>query len=254
MECTFVNKIPEDYRIEAYLVDDGCTDGTADAVCKKYAEVHIIKGDGTLYWNRGMWTAWNEAAKEDYDYYLWLNDDTYLHSNALCSVLEASAKYDEKAIVVGATEASDGSKLTYGGRRDGHIPNPEEGIAEVDYFNGNLVLVPKYAFLRLGNLDYTFRHSKGDFDYGKRARKSGIRIIQTDSVVGICDLHPSLDKWCNPNVKLKERLNALNTPTGMNLKEFYYYDRKHKGSFTALFHMFTITLHCLFPRLWHEKE
>ena len=36
----------------------------------------------------------------------------------------------------------------------------------VDYFNGNIVLVPQFVFRQLGYLDDYFTHSKGDYDYG----------------------------------------------------------------------------------------
>ena len=67
-------------KITVYLTDDGCTDGTPEAVRTEFPKVRIVQGDGTLFWNRGMYTAWETAAKEkDYDFYLWLNDDTYVY-------------------------------------------------------------------------------------------------------------------------------------------------------------------------------
>jgi len=35
------------------LVDDGCTDGTSEAVRKEFPGLEIVKGDGTLYWCGG---------------------------------------------------------------------------------------------------------------------------------------------------------------------------------------------------------
>ena len=68
--------------IEIFLVDDGCTDGTAEAVRAQCAErsVHIIQGNGSLFWAGGMRLAWNEAYKRhtEWDFYLLLNDDTKL--------------------------------------------------------------------------------------------------------------------------------------------------------------------------------
>ena len=58
--------------LHVYLVDDGSTDGTSDAVKQKFPQVNILQGDGTLYWNGGMRFAFSIAKKSDYDYYLWL--------------------------------------------------------------------------------------------------------------------------------------------------------------------------------------
>jgi len=65
------------------MTDDGCTDGTSKEVLEQYPSVHIVSGDGTLFWNRGMYCAWKAAVKErEYDFYMWLNDDTTLEVNA----------------------------------------------------------------------------------------------------------------------------------------------------------------------------
>ena len=53
-------------RLAVFLTDDGCTDGTAEAVDQLFDrhEIHIIKGDGSLYWPGGMRAARREALKE----------------------------------------------------------------------------------------------------------------------------------------------------------------------------------------------
>ncbi len=79
-----------DIDLNVYLVDDGSTDGTGDAVKQNFPHVNILQGDGTLYWNGGMRFAFSEAMKNDYDYYLWLNDDTFLYSDAIKLLLEIS--------------------------------------------------------------------------------------------------------------------------------------------------------------------
>ena len=65
--------------LNVYLVDDGSTDGTSEAVKKNFPQVNIIKGDGTLFWNGGMRVAFSKAMESEHDYYLWLNDDTILN-------------------------------------------------------------------------------------------------------------------------------------------------------------------------------
>ena len=47
-------KLPQGFIVDIYLTDDGCTDGTPQRVASEYPHVHIIKGNGNLYWNRGM--------------------------------------------------------------------------------------------------------------------------------------------------------------------------------------------------------
>lgn len=244
----------EGYKIDVYLTDDGCTDGTPEAVNLQFPQVHIIHGDGNLYWNRGMYTAWQVAAKKEYDFYLWLNDDTFVYSNLFSVLLDASEVKEHKSIIVGVTKSSINHRTTYGGRLlNGKIPEPSGKLVRVHHFNGNIVLVPKYVFQKLGNLDYYFTHSKGDFDYGLRANKEGIEIYQVGSYLGECEVHETLDKWCNPDIPFKQRWKMLHRPNGMPPKETFYLEKRHIGIFHALFHYITIHIRCLFPKIWQIK-
>lgn len=258
IECLshlFRQEISDGYSLDVYLTDDECTDGTVEAVKLQFPQVNIITGDGNLYWNRGMFKAWDTASKKkDYDYYLWLNDDTNLYPSALECLICYSIKYKNLAIIVGVTQNTSHTRLTYGGRIRNSIPPPMGEPVEVDFFNGNIVLIPKYVFDRVGNLDCYFTHSKGDFDYGLRARKEGIHIIQVGDVLGECDRHSTVDKWCNPDVPFKERWKAMWRPNGMPPHETFHLEARHQGKVVACIHFFTIIFRCLMPKLWQNKK
>ncbi len=256
LSCLYGQQVPEGYILNVYLTDDGCTDGTPEAIRKQFPQVHIIQGDGNLYWNRGMFTAWEAASKtKDYDYYLWLNDDTHLFEGALEKILTCSEGHQNKAIIVGSTvDTSTNVKMTYGGRIGGKIPKPTGTEVEIEHFNGNIVLVPQSVFKVLGNLDWYFTHSKGDFDYGMRAKKQGIRMYQVGDALGECDEHATLDTWCNPDAPFKKRWNMLHRPNGMPPKETFYLERRHIGLVIASFHFVTVYLRCIFPQIWKIKQ
>lgn len=251
------NLLPLDgYQVDVYLTDDGCTDGTPEAVAEQFPQVNVIHAKGDLFWNRGMWTAWDIAAKaKDYDFYLWLNDDTFVYGNMLKVLTDATVETNENAIIVGATESTDHSAITYGGRlKNGSIPKPDGSLIKVDYFNGNIVFIPRSAYKVLGNLDHYFTHSKGDFDYGMRAKEAGIAMFQVGEVLGECDAHPTFDKWCNPIVPFAQRWKMLHRPNGMPPKETFHLENRHYGLLTACFHYITIYLRCLCPKLWLKRE
>lgn len=245
--------LPTWINVDVYMVNDGCTDGTEQAVKEHFPFVNIILGDGSLYWNRGMWKAWDVASKKaDYDYYLWLNDDTDLFPYAISSLLTQSALNDDKAIIVGATQNERGDTLTYGGRIGEHIVPCDGKSHAINHFNGNIVLVPHYVYTILGNLDYYYRHSKGDIDYGIRAKKTGIKMYQYGAVLGRCERHSTIDGWCNPDIPFCKRWQLMHQPNGMPPKEIFHLE-KQINVFVALFHYITTYIHCLCPQLWARR-
>lgn len=244
------NALPDDYKISLYLTDDGCTDGTSEMLKKEFPMVHVIQGDGNLFWNRGMWTAWEEASKGDYDFYLWLNDDTMLKDDAIMEVLEESNEAGNKAIITGATCSVTKKECTYGLYAKEKILVPNGEFQTGDGMNGNFVLIPKYVYKILGNLDPYYTHAGGDTDYGLRAIKAGIPVYLSKVYVGTCESHPTIDKWCNPQVPFRERWNYLNRPNGMPLHVMFYHDKKHFNMIKACFHVVTTVLHCCFPSIW----
>ncbi|MDR0606041.1 MAG: glycosyltransferase family 2 protein [Bacteroidales bacterium] len=248
--------LPEEYRFDVFLVDDGSTDGTSDAVKEKFPQVNIIQGSGNLFWNRGMHLAWETAAKTfDYDYYLWLNDDTLLYTYAIEELITCSESENNQKIICGSTCAiNDKQKITYGGKsfkRGLIFPNGKKQVC--DYFNGNLVLIPQYVYKKVGMNDTTFHHALGDHDYGLRAKRLGIVSIVSPSILGECDGHKELTAWCNPQTPVLRRLKLLYSPSGNHPFEFFKYENRHNGLVKACFHLFTNHLRAICPVLWRNK-
>jgi len=256
LQCLHQQKgIGEDYRVEVFLTDDGCTDGTPETVLEAFPDVHVIRGDGNLYWNRGMLYAWKEAAKSDFDYFLWLNDDTYLFPNALQMLLETSDKVGHTAVVVGDT-CSTGSSctITYGGRdKNGTLVIPCGQPQECYMINGNIVLIPQEVFLRVGFNDSHYKHSLGDYDYSHAIHRHGFRMMVAPEILGQCDEHPSKDVWKDASYPLRARWHDFFSPTGANPYEFFYYRRKNYGLLRACLTFISNFVHVCFPRLWNSK-
>lgn len=248
-------KLPEGLELTVFLTDDGCIDGTAEAVKREYPRTVIIKGDGNLFWNGGMRKAWEAAvAQGDFDAYLWLNDDTFLKDNALHILMDAHND-KPRAIIVGASHATDNpGKVTYGGM-DNKERNfmPEGSLQECHTFNGNIVLVPDSVYRLLGNLDGVYSHSLGDIDYGLMAREKGIKAFQTGCFVGECDRNPAGPRWLDTTLPVIKRIRILFSPLGYtNPPEYFHYKLKHWGLKSALLSMFSIALHFISPGIWKK--
>lgn len=235
--------------LQVFLTDDGCTDGTSEAVLSQYPTVKIVKGDGTLFWNRGMYKAWEEASKGKFDFYLWLNDDTYLYSDALIRMIESAEQFPS-SIIVGSTNSPDNKKLlTYGGFVNGRQIAPTEICQECDNFNGNVVLIPRTVFEKVGNLDWGFSHSIGDIDYGLRARKAGFKNMIAPGFMGECASNPQPPKWMRKSVPFRERVKNLYSPLGYSIpSEFFRFNARHFGYLRAIRVFVTNHLRLIFPR------
>lgn len=249
------------YDIDTYLTDDGCTDGTPDAIRKEFSQVKIIKGNGSLFWNRGMYVAWREAEKsKEYDYYLWLNDDTFLFDDSLIRLLYSSIKNKNKAIVIGSCcDSQNKHSITYGGYNIcGELIINVQKEQKCVYFNGNIVLIPRYVYNILGKNDPVFHHSVGDFDYGCRAKESKINNIVAEGVFGICNRHERLPVWADPQKNMITRLKSYFNPHSSTFIEYFIYCRRHFGLAKATKTFVTSFLHTLMPRLYliikHKKN
>ena len=224
----FEQSLPEEIQLSVYLVDDGSTDGTTEAVQQKYPHVNVLQGDGSLFWTGGMQLAFAEAIRHSHNFYLWLNDDTILYPTAIKTLLTtfdyAVAKVGNlNVIVAGATQDPDSGVLTYGGVLKGHWTHPcrfhwLKSIAEpqpCDTMNGNCVLISHQAAELVGGLDLTFRHYAADFDYGLRAKQRGGTVWMAPGYVGTCVYNHPRQQMQQNDSSLTQQVQKLEQPKGL---------------------------------------
>ena len=247
LEALFAQEgLPPGFQSEVFLVDDGSTDGTSDAVRERFPHVFVIQGDGNLYWNRGMIRAWDEAAKQGYDHYLWLNDDTTLLPGALVTLLDGSQRQNDWCIICGAARSRKTGALTYSGyimkkrNQDIRALVPNGDFQPCDFFNGNTVLVPRSVHEALGGLDPFFHHGIGDFDFGLRARKCGIPSLVTPEAVAYCEKSSALPRWRDPMISFRERWRHFRAPAGPDAWRCCVFEARHRGWMLAIYHLISI--------------
>lgn len=256
LKCIESLVTPENVVVVVYVTDDGCTDGTPEAIKKYFPHVNIVKGNGSLFWNRGMYEAWKVASQNSHDYYLWLNDDTFMYNDTLLKLYNTSKIFNDHAIILGTTcDIETKSIITYGGR-DKYMEYAfdKNKPSKCIYMNGNLVLIPRYVYDIVGYNDPYYSHAMGDYDYGLMAAKKGIDIYTAAGFSGECDLHDQISTWKNPEKSLKARWEAFFKPTGANPFEYFYYRRKHFGILPACKTFISNFVHVLFPQFWNPDK
>lgn len=235
LDALFKNILPIGFIFKVFLVDDGSIDGTSLAVKEKFAQVNVIKGSGELFWNQGMRLAWQTAVKnDDFDFYIWLNDDTILNKKAIKHLLDC---YNEvllnkktPVLVTGACLESEENKVfSYGGRIEKENVKPNGDIQYCKYVNGNIVLVSREIYSVIGILSNDYTHGMGDYDYGLRAQENGLLCCTTKEYVAVCPTNKGVPDWCNPSLNLNKRLKSFYSPLGLNIKEYIVFRRKFWG-------------------------
>jgi GT2 family glycosyltransferase len=245
LESLFQQRLASEVTV--FLVDDGSTDGTSEAVRGKFPQVQIQRGDGSLFWCGGMRVGFDAALRLDFDFYLWLNDDTHLAQDAVAHLLETyelmRAEGHDAAIIVGSTRDPQTDTLTYGGvvRSSRFHPlkyrllPPGDRPLQCHTMNGNCVLIPRAVVARAHSLSPEFRHGIGDFDYGLRARSAGCTIWITPGFVGTCPPNPASGGFQDSQVALKSRWRHMMGLKGLPPREYLVYARRHGGLVWPIF-------------------
>lgn len=171
--------------------------------------------------------SWIEAVKSNpYDFFIWLNNDTFIYNNAIKNIFKDYKILKKKSIITGITTYN--NNASYGGRikLNSDVLDPIGKPQKVKYINGNFVLVPQSVFSVLGYLDKRFKHSLGDIDYGLRAINNNIGLFCTSDYSGIC--HNEKSVWYTEGA-FSKRLNSFLSPKGTPPLEYFYFNKKHFG-------------------------
>ncbi len=250
-------------EMSVFLTDDGCTDGTATAVRQTFAEsdIHILQGDGNLFWAGGMRYAWQAAIDSgtSWDYFLLLNDDTNVRENLFTELLEADdyglSVKGKRGISTGITcQPGNEELITYGGFNYANwtkgrrvTAKPTGKPQQVDLVSGNILFVHKDVVNSIGILYEGFRHDLADHDYNLTAKRHHFPVVATAHICGECaDDHDSnKDEILRlKSMTLKERKKYLSSVTHSDHDYLLLIRRKLPLRYPMTLVVRTIRLYC----------
>jgi len=240
LRALYSQELPQGASIAVFLVDDGCTDGTGDAVRKNFPAVTVLQGTGSLFWVGGMRIAFGEALKQGFDFYLWLNDDTDLYPDTIKKLLATNAalgpEFTDRAVIAGATCDPVTGELTYGGLERFTIwhpinfrhVTPGDVPKRVVTANGNCFMIPAAVAREVGNMCPEYWHTLADMDYGLRAGLYGFSVWITPGYIGTCaNDHPPRSRF--RKLSARQRWDKIFGPTGHPPRSWAAYCKRHAG-------------------------
>lgn len=197
--------------LHVIVVDDGSTDGTADALRDDFPHVEVIRGDGNLWYTGGMNVGLAAALKHDPDYILAINNDCEFDPQFLQHMLSTAERNPRS--VVGAVlirwddresvfQVAPKWNVWWGGMRHWvkqTIHTLPREPWKVELIVGNCVLFPATAIREVGLMDAKRLPQYGDAEYTPRMRRAGWTLL----------VEPRAHVFCKPN-DVPERITSMN--------------------------------------------
>ncbi len=255
--------------LSVFLTDDGCTDGTADAVRAAFSDkdIHILQGTGSLFWAGGMRLAWQAAidTKTPWDYYLLLNDDTYIYNNVFKQLFDADdygyKQTGRHGLSSGITcQPGHPEETSYGGVKFASKAKGRFTLAEpsgvpqaVDSTHANILLVHHEVVAEIGIFYKGYRHGEADMDYSMACNRHHLPVYVTAQVCGECEFdHDSNKGEIERLMKMTfaERKAYVNAPTHSDYDYLLHIRRNLPLRYPLARLMRTIRLY--FPKLYYR--
>ena len=239
----------EDSKIQLSIVvtDDGSTDGSFEWIKSHYPQVHVLKGNGNLWWTGGINKAIEYAIEKlETDYIIWWNNDIVadkdyftnlahiLNSNDTNTIVGSKIymKYDKNRLwsMGGYFDPYVGDKGMIGsGEPDGEDFNQ---VLSVDWLPGMGTITHKSIYNEIGFLDESvFPQYHGDSDYTYSAKLKGYKIIVYPNLKIYNDLSHSGLKHQDSFFKLVQSLFSLKS--NYNIKKDMQFYHRHSNSSRA---------------------
>lgn len=241
-----------------YCVDDGSTDGSADAVRGVFSGANIIFGGGHLFWNQGMLRAFRESVScSETGDLLCVNDDCLFDLLEFSRFISFSMESGD--CVIGAQVLSGSGLVTYGGgkvsksisgRVFGTIDIPLSAAQEVSWLNFNCVYIHREVVQTIGFLDSAYVHSFGDLDFSLRAHSAGFRVLLHPGV-GRCSSNEVAGTWLDSSLTVIQRLQLLHGIKGLPIKQRLHFSRQHFPWYFAPLWLAKPYAHIFFSGLFH---
>ncbi|MCA1630586.1 MAG: glycosyltransferase family 2 protein [Acidobacteria bacterium] len=246
--------LKSDYAdFEIVLVEDGCTDGTAEKCRAEFPAVRVLHGDGELWWSGAINLGVTDALTRGAELIVWLNDDNRVEPATVSSLVESHRRNGARSIACSRVRAPGTGEGEWLGAPPAWHPEHASwsapdlaGVKDLPIRHppgGQGVLIPADAFREVGLVDArAFPHYWADHDFHYRAMRAGYRyFIATEAMVWNRpnEERPQaskiFDSWRGAWWFMTDRRSPMNIPTVRRLLKRHLPPREYRGVFYPIF-------------------
>lgn len=177
-----------DYHL--ILVDDGCTDGTADYVGSEIGNLTVVQGNGNLWWAGSLEKArkhlFSLRGVQDEDVVLIANDDITFNKDFLDDILRDTKENRNAIILARCLDRNQGKVIDRGVVVDWKRLEfrQAENASEINVLSTRGLYMTVDVFRRAGRFHpILLPHYASDYAFTHQAYKRGIRLAVSDRAV-----------------------------------------------------------------------
>ncbi|NOX47896.1 MAG: glycosyltransferase family 2 protein [Chlorobi bacterium] len=232
---------------EIVITDDGSVDNSREWIKKHYPNVHVLQGDGSLWWSGGINLAMDFAIDElGADYILWWNNDILPSGDYFKNLIGILETVDEKTIIGSKIYYADKKEIIWsmGGLFDQHTgaksmmgngAHDSEEFNEprkADWLAGMGTVFHVSVCGDIGMLDNkNFPQYHGDADFTLRAKNQGYDIIVYP---GLRIYNDKRQSGLQHGESLKRLLESLvSVRSNYNIKKDFKFYKVHTNNLRA---------------------
>ncbi len=214
-------------NFQVVVVDDGSTDGTAEALQRNYPEVTILYGDGNLWWAGAIALGMQYALEQKAEYIFWLNDDCLPQGDCLSKMLVFLQQRPMAMVGARCLEKNSKEPIPTGLRNRRAVTTHSEEVLAVQGLSGYLVGMTANITQQLGVPDaQKFPQYGGDAIYTLQAHRSGIGVYILGEAIALVSGKPanSLRDFYHQqtNKSWRQMFATPKSPYYLRMRYFYY--------------------------------
>lgn len=233
---------PDGARLSVCVIDDGSTDGTAEAITAAYPDIHVVKSDGSLFWSGAVRLGIDRFLASDADFLWLLNDD--LTINPACLTRMMAVAVSEAPAVISATVVDDTGTILYGGIlrrpffrfRKTTEADFKDGRCHADTVNGNCLLIRRAALAAFRLPPHGLYRQEGlDMYIGLEATRLGQPPVILRDATCRGAVNTGKFWFYRSGAPLRDRLRAFTGPKGLPTAMYWDLCRRFAGPLAPVY-------------------